>query len=170
MTSRTTILASFLGRLLEREKCHKQCHIIFELRPLLACNLPAVAKLNRSVVVHVVEGARLGDGWLLMSLLRTIMVALLLVAPVAAEEAASQLSVRGEAALKVPADQASLRIVVRAEADTVAEAIHRQTCLWTNKNMHPICCVMLDDRKMKFQYLLTHMLAPCGAECSSSYF
>ena len=58
-----------------------------------------------------------------MSLLRTIMVALLVVAPVAAEEAASQLSVRGEAVLKVPADQASLRIVVRAEADTVAEAM-----------------------------------------------
>ena len=58
-----------------------------------------------------------------MSLLRTIMVALLVVAPVAAEEVASQLSVRGEAILKVPADQASLRIVVRAEADTVAEAM-----------------------------------------------
>ena len=58
-----------------------------------------------------------------MSLLRTIMVALLVVAPVAAEEAASQLSVRGEAVLKVPADQASLRIVVRAEADTVTEAM-----------------------------------------------
>ena len=58
-----------------------------------------------------------------MSLFRTIMVALLVVAPVAAEEAASQLSVRGEAILKVPADQASLRIVIRAEADTVAEAM-----------------------------------------------
>ena len=58
-----------------------------------------------------------------MFLLRTIMVALLVVAPVAAEEAASQLSVRGEAILKVPADQASLRIVIRAEADTVAEAM-----------------------------------------------
>lgn len=58
-----------------------------------------------------------------MSLLHTMLVALLSAAPVAADEVLPQLSVRGEAALKVPADQASLRILVRAEADTVAEAM-----------------------------------------------
>ena len=58
-----------------------------------------------------------------MSLLHTMLVALLSAAPVAADEVLPQLSVRGEAALKVPADQASLRILVRAEADTAAEAM-----------------------------------------------
>ena len=55
-------------------------------------------------------------------LLRTIMVALLVVAPLRLKKRRPNWRAR-EAVLKVPADQASLRIVVRAEADTVAEAM-----------------------------------------------